>query len=164
MDKCRLNCELNRYDIGCFDAAVSDYDGLGRIYDLPTEHIYGVEVNKDINPAHLQSIEVKVTTKRLETFFKEHGIRSALLKIDVEYHLPQVVRGIGMGVRPVMIAEVLTDDVGRKTQDLLTDYAYCDLSGDIPVHRKNIVGRVHCNYLLYPKETGRMVEPLLSSL
>lgn len=163
MDKCRYNCLLNNYNIGCFDLAVSDYDGFGMIYDLPTEHIYGVEVNKNINPSHLKSIEVKIVTKKLETFFKEHNIRSALLKVDVEYHLPQVIKGIGDSVRPVIMAEVLTDDVGRQTQGLLKDYIYFDLSGNSPVRTENIAGSTHCNYLLIPKECEDTVTVLLGN-
>lgn len=123
------NC-LNRYDIDCRQIAVSHYDGEGIIYDLPTEHIYSVTINKNLTNSRLSAVVQPTTVKttRLDTYIDSSGLEHVdLLKIDVESHEPEVLEGMGVylgRMKPTILLEVWNDEVGTKIENLLSGYGY----------------------------------------
>lgn len=123
------NNRLNHYDTACQQSAVSNYDGEGIIYDLPTEHIYSVTLNKNLHSRHLiaaaQPTMVKVT--RLDTFMNSAGLKHIdLVKIDVESHEPEVLEGMGeyLSSIPTLLLEVWNNDVGRRIEQIVGEYDY----------------------------------------
>src|SRR5215203_3644209 len=48
-EKLVQNNLLNNYDIACFEYGLSNTNGTATVYDTPTEHIYSVTVNKNLN-------------------------------------------------------------------------------------------------------------------
>jgi FkbM family methyltransferase len=127
-EKLQYNNKLNNYDIMLFEKAVSDSTGYATIYDQPTEHIYSVTVNKNLADANTPVLETKVETITLDTFIESHHIKHIdVVKIDVETHEPEVLRGfikyLGL-FRPAMLVEVLNDAVGRSVQQAVEGFGY----------------------------------------
>lgn len=128
-EKLEHNRRLNDYSIECVMKAVSDKDGIATIFDLPSEHVYSVTVNKNLNPVGDPVIPVQVETIRLDTFFgtEIETIDVDLIKIDVETHEPEVLRGMGVILqrcRPWMLIEVLSEEVGKRIEALLVPLGY----------------------------------------
>jgi FkbM family methyltransferase len=128
-EKLVANNRLNHYDTACQQSAVSNYDGEGIVYDLPTEHIYSVTLNKNMHSRHLiaaaQPTMVRVT--RLDTFMSAVGLKHIdLVKIDVESHEPEVLEGMGayLSSIPALLLEVWNNDVGRRIEQIVGEYDY----------------------------------------
>ena len=133
-EKLVANSRINQYDIQCEQVAVSNYDGEGVIYDLPTEHIYSVTLNKNLHNSDLPAYPIAVTARRLSTFIKQTGLTKVdLVKIDVESHEPEVLEGMGgyLGLmKPTILMEVWNDDIGRRAEAILAQHDYLFFSTD----------------------------------
>ena len=127
-EKLTANNQINQYDIHCEQVAVSNYDGEGVIYDLPTEHIYSVTLNRDLHSPELPAYPVAVTAQRLATFIQQIGLPKVdLIKIDVESHEPEVLEGMGKYLdlmRPTILMEVWNDEIGRRAEAILARHEY----------------------------------------
>jgi len=132
----QANLELNRDrwqrepEILAHQVALSDYEGLGEMFDLPVEHMYTASLDKDIhmergNP--LKSITETVSVQRLDHFCANHDIVPDLIKMDVESHEPAVLRGMG-GVlkyhQPTLICEIWDNTVGSAVEVALKNCGY----------------------------------------
>lgn len=155
-EKLEFNNRLNRFDIMCFDEALSDTDGEAIIYDVPSEHVYSVTVNKNINTPGAPVIPTKIKIMKLDTFIERHNVEPIdLIKIDVETHEAEVLEGMGKYLdefRPTMLIEILNDEVGARVESLVAnkDYLYFNLdeeSGSIRRVEK-ISKSDYYNYLL----------------
>lgn len=154
--KLEFNNRLNNFDIVCFDEALSNADGEAIIYDMPTEHIYSVTVNKNINAPDVEVIPTKIKVVRLDTFIEQNDVKKIdLMKIDVETHEAEVLEGMGKYLnefRPAMLIEILNDEVGRKVENLIGDlnYLYFNLDENSGSIRKveKISKSDYYNYLL----------------
>ena len=94
--KLNENIELNNFDIKPFEKAVSNKDGMAVVYDLPSEHIYSVTVNKNLHTDGIDVIETQIETITLSTFINQENLSKIdLMKIDVETHEPEVFEGFG---------------------------------------------------------------------
>ncbi len=152
--KFKYNNELNKFGIFCYDFAISNQDGEALIYEIPSEHVYSVTVNKNTTQNEkANSTEIK--TKKLSTFIKEQKIdRVDLMKIDVETHEAEVLEGMGeylLLFQPMLLIEILNDDIGRKVQDLLKgiDYLFFNIDEiSIPKRVNNIVKSDYYNYFI----------------
>lgn len=152
-EKLRLNCELNSFDIECFQQAASDRDGTGVIIDPPSDHVYSVTVDGGWDCAG--ATRAVVPTIRLDSFIAQRGLaRVDLIKIDVETHEPQVLAGLGehlQRMRPTMLVEVLSDELGARVEELVQGcgYVFFDIDEKGPPRR---VARIRkssgFNYLL----------------
>ena len=159
--KFKYNVELNKFDIRCYDYAISNEDGEALIYEVPSEHVYSVTVNKNTTQNEkANSTEIK--TKKLSTFIKEQKIdRVDLMKIDVETHEVEVLEGMGeylLLFQPTLLIEILNDDIGRKVQDLLKgiDYLFFNIDEiSIPKRVNNIVKSDYYNYLICKEEIAK---------
>ncbi len=159
--KFEKNCQLNNFDIKCFEYALSNYNGEASIYDTPTEHVYSVAVN--INISGLSDVvETKIKTKALASFIQENSIENIdLMKIDVETHESEVLEGMGEYLhllQPTLLIEILNDEVGKKVQDLLKGIDYLFFNIDeigIPKRVTNIVKSDYYNYLICKMEIAQ---------
>jgi FkbM family methyltransferase len=133
-DKLVANRDLNTYDMACCQTAISDYDGEGVVYDLPTEHIYSVTLNKNLHGNHLPVEKVSVAVHRLSTFIETEKLSTVdLIKIDVESHEPEVLKGMGPYLplmKPTMLIEVWNDEIGARVESLLRGNDYLFFSTD----------------------------------
>lgn len=108
-DRFRQNCELNKFDIPCFEVAVSSLDGKGIIYDKLTENPYSSTVGWDAFPSAPSAVK-EIELKKLSTFIKENNLKVDLMKIDVDAHEFEVLQGMGEylhSMKPAMIIEIL---------------------------------------------------------
>lgn len=83
-----------------------------------------------------------------------------LVKIDVETHEPEVLSGFKVSLRkfqPVMLIEILNEEVGKKVEDLILglDYMYFNIDEKGGIRQtSNIVKSDYYNYLLCNKEVA----------
>lgn len=125
--KLKANIELNQYGIHAHPIALSDKDGEATLYDLPVDYIR----QASLNPEYLISPELEsttVTTQRLDTFCRELGISSIdLIKIDVETHEPEVIKGMGLLLsehHPTILVEVLNTDIAIQLETIFAESGY----------------------------------------
>ncbi|MFH2002929.1 MAG: FkbM family methyltransferase [Planctomycetota bacterium] len=133
MEKLRRNCELNDFDIICDSTALSDSTGEAVVYDTPTEHTYGVTVNENHHDPGTKVIEVRIKTTSLADYIESHRLQKIdLIKLDVERHEPEVLRGFGTylrKMRPTLLIEILNDEKAEQIEEILTglDYLFFEI-------------------------------------
>ena len=161
-EKLEENNRLNRYDIRCVKKAVSDYTGKATIYDRPTEHVLSVTVNRNTISTDPSAIPVEIETIKLADFFREEKITQIdLMKIDVETHEPEVLKGMEQYLqqfRPAMLIEVLSDEIGKRIEAMVAPlhFLYFNIDEKKGVRQtEHIVKSDHYNYLLCSAETAR---------
>ncbi len=127
-NKLKENISINNFDIIAIDKAVSNFDGIGVIYDTPSEHTYSVTVNKNFCPPGTIVIETKIETITLNSFIKIQNIEKIdLIKIDVETHEPEVLEGFSeylVKFRPAILIEILNDEIGELINKLVQELHY----------------------------------------
>ena len=127
-DKLKVNCDLNQFEVSLIKKAASNFDGLAKIYDLETEHIYSVTVNKDLGPEGYTRRIVEIPTVTLKTFIEEEKLSEIdLIKIDVETHEVEVIQGMAeylSKMRPTLFIEVLTQEVAEGLRTLFENLGY----------------------------------------
>jgi len=161
-DKLVYNNNLNKYDIICDESALSNTDGIAKIYDTPSEHTYSVTVNKNLNTTGLPVFETKIKTSKLSTFIAEKKITQIdLMKIDVESHEPEVLEGMGHYIeqmKPTLLIEILNNEIGAKAESFLKnkDYLYfrVDDAGIIRTSGISVLN-TYCNYLICKKDIAK---------
>lgn len=149
------NKYLNRFDICCFEKALSDYDGAATIYDTASEHIYSVTVNKNLNKPEIQVKETRIQVMRLDTFIEMQKITSIdLMKIDVETHEAEVLQGMGKYLelfKPTLLIEILNEEVARKVEALVKglDYVFFNINEQKGIRRTTLLSPIEgFNFLL----------------
>jgi len=156
------NAAINKFDIISLPYAVSDSNGKGIIYDMKSEHIYSVTVNKNLNATDVEVIEKEIETRTLDSVIEEYKLPALdLLKIDVETHEPEVLAGFREGIRrfkPTILIEVLNDEVGEKIENEIRELNYLyynidELKGITKV--PHITKSDYYNYLLCSPETAK---------
>lgn len=130
------NVELNKELFGGpsivpVHAALSDYSGVGQMYDLPVEHMYTASLNRNIHIERgqkLPSIVENAQVFSLDDFVTKENLRRIdLVKIDVESHEPAVLRGMRNILErdmPTLIVEIWNSDIGREVQSVLSALNY----------------------------------------
>jgi FkbM family methyltransferase len=149
------NNKLNNYDINCLEFGASNEDGVATIYDFPGEHSYSSTFHREIFQDD-GLVQIQVAVKKLKTFIEEEKVEKIdLMKIDVEGHETEVLEGFGEFLdkfKPTMLIEILTDEVGRKVEELLAgkDYLYFYIDEETAECRKvgNLTRRDSYNYLV----------------
>lgn len=156
-----VNNDLNQFDIKCIEIAVSDKNGTALMYDQDSEHEYIASLNKDPNLS--QSYEVNTIT--LDRFISDFRIeRIDLMKIDVEYHEPEVLLGFKNNIRklkPSILIEVLTDEIGQKVADLVDgmNYLYYTINEETGLKRVDKISKSESyNYLLCSERIAKVLE------
>lgn len=135
----RRNVALNGGAIRVEELAASDRNGSATFFDMPGEHQYSASLERGMGG----TVEVQVPVRRLDDLITH---RVDLVKIDVEKHEPAVLRGM-RGIlerdRPVMLVEILDDEVRAGVEQALAglDYAWTLLEDD----------EAYSNYLLEPR-------------
>jgi FkbM family methyltransferase len=134
----RRNVDLNGFPIRVEEVAASDRNGTATFFDMASEFQYSAS----LEPGMGGTVEVTVPVRRVDDLISE---TIDLVKIDVEMHEPAVLRGM-RGLlerdRPVMLVEILNDDVMRGVEQALEglDYRWTLLEDE----------EAYSNYLLEP--------------
>lgn len=161
-EKLVANKELNKYDIICYESALSNNDGTASIFDTNSEHTYSVTVNQDLNTSGLVTFKTQIKTTRLSTFISNEKLTKIdLMKIDVESHEPEVLEGMGTYIdqmRPTLLIEILNNDIGAKVESLLRNLNYIyfrvDQLGIVKTSDISVKSN-YCNYLICDKVVAR---------
>lgn len=162
-EKLEKNVSLNNFDINCFELALSDQDGMAVFYDSDSPHVYSVAINKNI--AALENpIEVPVEIQKLSTFIEKYKIeRIDLMKIDVETHEPEVLKGMGNYLtlfKPAILIEILNQEVANQVEELVKNIGYLYFNIDekgLPKQTPHINQSEYYNYLLCSRSQAEML-------
>lgn len=124
----QANCKLNRFHIQCLQLAISNSTEEDVVfYDFPDPH----QTTASLSPEKVKNAsgfsgevdEYPVRTITLSDFIKEKKIKNVdLIKLDIELHEPEAIEGMGKYLevfKPVIIMEVLTEQVAKKLNTLL---------------------------------------------
>jgi FkbM family methyltransferase len=122
----QTNVKLNHFPIQCHSIAASDVTGEGTIFLTPDLHAYSITLNKNLYDSTVKVQPRRIATYRLDEWIdKLHISPPDILKIDVETHEPEVLRGLGNYLhkqQPLMIVEVLNPEIGKQVRELLTGF------------------------------------------
>ncbi len=109
------NVALNDFDIAVHAVAVSDRAGTAKIRMIEAAHEYSASFEHMEWMDHSAGIEVEVPLLRLADVIEQSGHRPELIKLDVERHEPQALRGLWPGLAtgppPEMVIEILDDEI-----------------------------------------------------
>jgi FkbM family methyltransferase len=157
--KLEMNINLNKYSINSFKKALSNFDGKGVIYDTNTEHTLSVTVNQDMSNNNSDKKITEIDCIKLDTFILKNNVKNIdLVKIDVEYHEPEVLAGFEEYLnifQPTLLIEVLTDEIAEKINNSIKniDYLYFNIDEIHGVkNTKTIEKSDFYNYLICKKE------------
>lgn len=164
------NIQINRYypQVSAFKIALSEFNGIGEMFDLPVEHMYTASLNKNIHKERGQKFEAiieKVSVLTLDDFKKiEHVSKIDLIKIDVESHEPSVLKGMMETLRndsPTMIVEIWNNDIGSKVEEIIKNFPYeyyiihTNSIVKVPAIQNNNPDKGYLNYLICTREVAR---------
>lgn len=155
------NIRLNKFDIQVCSDAVSDRDGTRTIYDSAGGHTYTASFMQGFEQNNV-GVEVKTTT--LSTFIRHQKLSSVdLMKIDVETHEYEVLAGLKEQfdlMKPTMVIEILTPELGGKIESLVRGKGYLYFA----VHEDKAPSRISSlgdgtvrNFLLCSPEKASMI-------
>lgn len=156
------NNTINKYNICTEELALSNYDGEAVIYDTPESHILSVTVNKNLHPSKVHSFPVQILAKKLSSYVKEKNLSKIdLIKLDVETHEPEVLEGMEELLekfKPVLLVEVLSDEIGARIQNIVQhcNYLYFDIDEQDGIKQVyEIKKSSYYNYLLCSERIAR---------
>ena len=158
--KLEQNMQLNNFTVEGMQMAVSDHSGEAVFYDTIEEHTYTATLQK-VSHDLLNTVKVKIIT--LDDLIKVKALdRIDLMKIDVEFHEPEVIKGFSLISRyhPSILIEILSDDIGRRVQKEIEDfgggYLYFDIDEQKGLRNvENIRKSSGMNYLLCTEPVAR---------
>jgi FkbM family methyltransferase len=159
------NNNLNNFDIACHELAVSDKSGKARIFPDSLEHTYSVTVNRNRFEADTTVFELEIETITLSDFIEKESITSiGLIKLDVENHEVEVLKGMGKyleSLRPTFLIEVLDDTTGKELEELVSGlgYLYFNIDERKGAQRVSTIRQSSdTNYLLCNFETAKQLK------
>lgn len=161
-DRLVKNNTNNNFNICAEKLALSNYDGEGIIYDTSDTHILSVTVNKNLHASKIKSFPVKILTRKLSTYIKNKKISKVdLIKLDVETHEPEVLEGMEELLekfKPILLIEVLSDEVGERIQAIVQNcnYLYFDIDEHDGIKQVSEIRKSsYYNYLLCSESIAR---------
>ncbi len=173
--KLKKNIELNKMDVVCEQIAVSDSDKIETFYDVPDEH----QKSASLSPEKLKNwggykgeiIEYDMQCSTLDSYISKNNITSIdLMKIDVEMHEPEALKGFKKHLdlfKPIMMIEVLTQDIANQLKPLLPNdtYRIIHLSGprNSKLIKDFIIDYDHYNFLVYHKDNDEKILELIDN-
>ena len=168
-DRYKANCELNGFDVRCEWMAVSDQVGEAVIYDVPLANNFSATLNKTFSDTrhavHADSrFQTRVKTETLANYIELHRLpRVDLMKVDVEMHEPEVLRGMGPYLKryqPTLLIEIMTNEIGRGVEEVIREcgYRYFSINESGQVEPKRSIEAINeSNYLICtPAVAGRL--------
>jgi FkbM family methyltransferase len=161
-ERLESNRDLNGFSIHGVCAALSDYTGTATIYDPGDEHLYSISVNKNAYEASGTVSAVQIPVLRLDEFIEKNQLpRIDLLKVDVETHEMEVLRGYGRYLRehrPTLLIEIRDEALAAGVEALIAgmDYLYFNIDERAGVRRVDRLGPSdYFNFLICTEETAR---------
>lgn len=159
------NNALNNSNIICLEYAASDFDGIAKIYPVNTDFVYSVTVNKNMSASDINVTELEIKTVTLKTFIEKNNIAEiGLMKIDVETHEAEVLKGLGNYLgkfKPDMLIEILNDNVAENVEQLIAglDYLYFNINENGSIRQTSKLSKSDFfNFLICKKETAEYLK------
>jgi FkbM family methyltransferase len=162
--KLEHNMRLNNFATENMLMAVSDHSGEATFYDASGEHSYNATMKKLPQHSHHKPVKVQIIT--MDDLIGEKKLdRIDLIKIDVEYHEPEVMKGFSLIAKyqPSILIEILSEDIGKRVQQQIENYGgsylYFDIDEKNGIHKvENIRKSSGMNYLLCTESTAREMQ------
>jgi FkbM family methyltransferase len=158
-ERLQKNVELNKMDITCFPVAVSDFDGMAKVFAESDEHVYSITVNKNLSAPDKKVREVEITARKLSTIIEENSINKIdLIKLDVETHEAEALKGMGEYLakwKPTLLIEILNDEVGKNVQSLVAgcNYLFFNIDEEGGIRKVDeVLKSDYYNYLFCSRE------------
>ena len=162
--KLMSNVKINNYHVKCQRAALSNNNGIAKIYFNPLENQLSdkASLNQNFLP---NASYYEIETLTLKTFIEKNNIPNInLMKIDVETHEPEVLQGFAEYLdkfRPTLLLEILNEEVGKKVESYLKDKNYlyfniCEETGNIS-QVNHIIKSDSFNYLICSEMTAKEI-------
>jgi FkbM family methyltransferase len=162
--KLQANIRLNGHNTRAYDSAVSNRDGVQKIFTGSTEHTYTASLTQGFDH---HTIGVDVQTMKLSTLIRGQHIRHIdLMKIDVETHEAEVLEGMEDflgGMMPTLLIEILAPELGERIEKLLAGKGYRYFSIDEtagPTEADNLHGGASRNFLICRAEVASRTRTL----
>jgi len=163
----KSNCDLNQFDVKCYNLALSDRVGQQYIYRSNTpQNIYSASLDYQFAKSHSKrAVEpVAIETITLKNFIKTNNVnRIDLMKVDVEGYELKVLEGMGKYLalyKPSMIIEVLTAELAEELTTVLIplNYLFYNLNkGERPTLSHKITVSGEYNYLFCQKNVAKTI-------
>lgn len=163
----KKNCELNQFDIILYGKALSNFEGEAVVHlEGAEDFAYAVAVNRKLQDPDHKTRELRIETTTLRKVIEEQGLETVdLIKIDVEGHEAEVLETVKDYLElwsPIVLIEILTDEVARRIEGIVGQIGYHYLNID----EKGSVERVEhlrksssYNFLLCPAAiSGRFLD------
>lgn len=167
------NVEKNGAAIRCLHVAATSQNKVVTLWDIPGAYSYSSSLEKSFREG--QAVAVPVYGVTLDSVLENIDKRSTvLLKIDVESHEPEVIRGMPsllINQLCIFLIEVIREGVASEVQAMLgpDQFLYFQVhenDGRL-VHVDKVTGSIKQNwggnYLIVPREVGGEVMSLVSS-
>lgn len=163
-ERLETNRRLNGSAIHCVQTALSDHTGTAVIYDPGDEHLYSASVNRNCYEGSSRVTAVEIPVVRLDDFVDQHHLKHIdLVKIDVEMHESEVLRGFGRYLRecrPAILIEIRDEDVAARVEAQVTGLGYLYFNIDERAGVRE-VGRLgasdYFNFLLCTEATAAAI-------
>ena len=160
-NKLEANCKLNNYQINCYNLALSNKDGEAIFYDTLAEHTYSVTINSTEQNKDLLT-KVKTPIMKLSSFVERNKIKGVdLIKIDVETHEVEVIKGYIQFIKkelPALLIEIIRDKVAIGIENLIKelDYHYFAINEKTgPIKVDSLLKREGYNFLICNNQTAK---------
>lgn len=159
--KLKYNIVLNKYDIDCFQIALSNCNGKHTLYDSfdtnQTSASMSNKMHKMWENFELNAYEIE--TQTLDYFVQKNNVTTIdLIKLDVEMFEPEVIEGFSqeiLNLKPIIFIEILSAEVGDKLMNLLKNhFAYYHLDEKYSIIKKAKLEPIayKWNYIICPNE------------
>lgn len=164
--KLAYNVALNPFTIHCVEKAVSDKNGRAILYETGKENVAAATLNAELRQYGKLDRETEVECITLDAFVEENHLEKVdLVKIDVETHEPQVLRGYLKHLflhRPDFLLEVLCEDAGEQLTRLFEGRGYLYYNVNDKEGKMKQTERIgksdYFNYLILTEATARKLE------
>lgn len=159
-EKLNKNIQLNSgCNIKAYELGISNYTGSASIFDPGTDHLLSVTINEDRSIEGVRTTEKSVQVTRLDHWIEKNNLSKIdLIKLDVEYHEPMAIEGMGKYLelfRPSFLIEILTDDIAESIAGLIKglDYEIFDVDESLGLKRiQNVAVSSTFNLLFLSKK------------
>ena len=122
------NLQLNpKFQIKSFPVAVSDKNGKATFFDVTSASQYSASLNEKMLENVEGRIHYQVITVALDDFEELKYKKIDLIKLDVEMHEPEALKGMINMIRrdkPTILIEILSDEIAGQIQHILDGLHY----------------------------------------
>ncbi len=155
------NISINDFKhVHLYKKAVSNKSGESIFFDINTESQYSASLSEKMLTNNPDRITYKVQVVAIDEMKEFENKKVDLIKLDVEMHEPEAVEGMIKVLKrdhPILLIEILTDEIAEKIQRQLSglDYLYFNIDEiNSPKRVEKLEKSAYYNFLICDKETA----------